>query len=214
MARDMAERNSQFLGRQLPIQRRHPKLPRVQFRKAQSIAMGVAQKSMLLKKFAELRHALAPPAHDTSHAAKLAAKLVGGGSFLVGFGCIEGPHPAGNDPPLRHICFDQRPPAGGDAKINPKALHRLLPIHSRRKRLTEGEGFCHLNTGVGREATVKWFSTEGSSPRQLAAGAIPFLGLDILEALRRLRRRFRQRCRAAGLHRNLPRLQRFRHFMA
>jgi hypothetical protein len=38
---------------------------------------------VLLEKRAELRHALAAAAHDAPHAAKLAAKLVGGGSFLV-----------------------------------------------------------------------------------------------------------------------------------
>jgi len=76
---------------------------------------------------------------------------------------------------LRYISFDQRPTTGRNTKINTQAFHRFLPIHSRRKSFTEGDGFCHLISGVGREATVKWFSTEGSSPRQQCRGD-PFSG--------------------------------------
>ena len=135
MARDMPKRHRQFLGRQASIQGGHPKLPRVKPRKAQRIALCVGQKPIFLEKHTQLRHALAAAAHYTAHAAKLAPKLVGRGSFLIGFWCVEGPGATGDDLPLRYISFDQRPTAGRNTKINTQALHRFPPIHSRRKKI-------------------------------------------------------------------------------
>ena len=91
----------------------------------QDVALGVRDKTRLMKQMAQPRHALAPPPDHAALSAMQAADSIRWRSFLCCFRRVKGPNPRGHDP--KRVPPEDRPSDRGDSSVDSKYQHYCFP---------------------------------------------------------------------------------------